>query len=171
MLRFNLERLQKVVPYPLTFDGEGTFSFVTKAGRHYDIGFIEDYSLEHDDCYQFFITTPERGGYAPDDDIRGTIVALIEEFFRLNDAAILYICDISDGHQAARNRLFRSWYERYSDKLLFECKTAEFEVDNIKYFATILVKKQGVISSEFSKIFDDFVFDVRVKFGMTVNVQ
>lgn len=171
MLRFNLQCLQEKVPYSLTYEGEGTFSFVTKAGRHYNIGFIEDYSLEHDDCYQFFISTPEKGVYAPDGDIRGTIVALVEEFFRLNDAAVLYVCDTSDGHQAARSRLFRSWYERYSDKLLFECKTAEFEVDGTGYFVTILLKKQGTVSAEIKQLFDDFILDVRMKFGMTINVR
>lgn len=171
MLSFNLESLKKKVPYPLTFEGEGTFSFETEAGRHYSIGFIEDYTFERDDCYQFFMVTPNAGAYSSDDAIRETVVALIEEFFRLNDAAILYICDTSDGRQAARSRLFRSWYERYEDRLMFQCKTAEFEVDGIWYFATILLKKQGIVSAEITQLFDNFISDVRVKFDMTVNVR
>lgn len=171
MLRFNIARLQSQAPYNLVFEGDGTFTFVTAAGRHYHVGFIEDFTLGRDDCYQFFIATSDKGVYVPDEKIRDTVMILIEEFFRLNDAAILYICDTSDGRQAIRNRLFRNWYNRHSDNLQYICKTAEFQVEGVCYYATILLKKGTVSSIEFLRLFEEYIVDVRMKFGMTINVE
>ena len=47
--------------------------------------------------------------------VRETVLAIIEEFFIKNQAALLYICETGDGMQKTRNRLFRSWFGIYGE--------------------------------------------------------
>lgn len=163
MKQLNLDRISFLAPYQVALAGESAFCFTTDAGRHYEVGFIEDYTLEKENCYQFFISTPDEGQYPPDEKIRDTILAVLNEFFRLNAAAVLYICDTSDGRQAVRSRLFKSWYEQYAEKLQFICETVVFNFESITYYASILIKKDSNATEGFLSAFHEFVSDVITK--------
>lgn len=54
--------------------------------------------------YQFFIENANDTKNTLSDQVYHTIVAIIEEFFSRNDSAILYICDVRDDKQSARDR-------------------------------------------------------------------
>lgn len=163
MKQFNLNRIQSLSPYKVSASGESTLCFVTDAGRHYEIGFIEDYTLGQENCYQFFISTQDEGQFTPDEKIRDTVLVVLNEFFRLNEAAVLYVCDTSDGRQAVRSRLFKLWYEQYADKLQFICETVVFDFESITYYATILIKKGSACCEEILSAFHDFVSEVVLK--------
>lgn len=72
--------------------------------------------------------------------LRTTVLAIVEEFFSKNEAALLYICETGDGMQKMRNRLFHFWFGVYSesDEYLFLPQVVYDEEDNENYAALII---------------------------------
>lgn len=85
--------------------------FITDHALVYEAGFIEDYSLVEEDGYQFYLKEITGKSADADPKIMQTIWAVFEEFFAQNESVVLYICDITDGHQAARARIFANFME------------------------------------------------------------
>lgn len=77
-----------------------------------------------------------------DHKVRITILAIIEEFFNKNKAALLYICETGDGMQKMRSRLFQYWFSVYNEKeeYLFLPQVVYDEEDNENYAALIIRK-------------------------------
>lgn len=48
--------------------------------------------------------------------MRDTVMLIIENFFNMNEAALLYICESGDGKQHMRSRLFEYWFSSYQMK-------------------------------------------------------
>lgn len=51
---------------------------------------------------------------------------------------MLYICDTSDGREAARNRLFLSWFEREANER-FIIRTAKAKIEDEVIYTAIIV--------------------------------
>lgn len=71
-------------------DKEGTLSFVTDSSAEIFISFEKDDILQSGLVYQFGISNPKGTKSPRDSKVRNTILAIIEEFFEKNKAA-LYI--------------------------------------------------------------------------------
>ena len=84
-----------------------TFSFMTDNMAEIFISFEKDDILQSGIVYQFGISNPQGTKSPRDQKVRNTILAIIEEFFNKNKAALLYICETGDGMQKMRSRLFQ----------------------------------------------------------------
>lgn len=88
----------------------GTYSFMTDNMAEIFISFEKDDILQSGIVYQFGISNPKGTKSPRDHKVRETILAIIEEFFNKNKAALLYICETGDGMQRMRSRLFQYWF-------------------------------------------------------------
>ena len=121
-------------------DKEGTLSFVTDSSAEIFISFEKDDILQSGLVYQFGISNPKATKSPRDSKVRNTILAIIEEFFEKNKAALLYICETGDGLQQMRSRLFQYWFSIYKEKdeYLFLPQIIYDEEDNENYTALII---------------------------------
>lgn len=121
-------------------DKEGTLSFVTDNSAEIFISFEKDDILQSGLVYQFGISNPKWTKSPRDSKVRNTILAIIEEFFDKNKAALLYICETGDGLQQMRSRLFQYWFSIYKEKdeYLFLPQIIYDEEDNENYTALII---------------------------------
>ncbi|WP_444382025.1 DUF6169 family protein [Prevotella sp.] len=123
-------------------DDEGTYSFMTDNMTEFFISFEKDDILRSGIVYQFGISNPQGKKSPRDHKVRITILAIIEEFFNKNKAALLYICETGDGMQKMRSRLFQYWFSVYNEKeeYLFLPQVVYDEEDNENYAALIIRK-------------------------------
>ena len=143
-MRINLsaQSINSTAPYAVRSDNGRFFTFYTRLGQLYEVGFVEDNMLSDDGMiYQFFITNRDGPPHTLDINIHKTIVAILEEFFRMTNMSIVYICDTHDGRQAARQRLFKMWFNSYPRKNLYRLVSRELIVDNIPYYVNLLARK------------------------------
>ena len=123
-------------------DDEGTYSFTTDNMAEFFISFEKDDILRSGIVYQFVISNPQGKKSPRDHKVRITILAIIEEFFNKNKAALLYICETGDGMQKMRSRLFQYWFSVYNEKeeYLFLPQVVYDEEENENYAALIIRK-------------------------------
>ena len=123
-------------------DDEGTYSFMTDNMTEFFISFEKDDILRSGIVYQFGISNPQGKKSPRDHKVRITILAIIEEFFNKNKAALLYICETGDGMQKMRSRLSQYWFSVYIEKeeYLFLPQVVYDEEDNENYAALIIRK-------------------------------
>lgn len=123
-------------------DNEGTYSFTTDNMAEFFISFEKDDILRSGIVYQFGISNPQGKKSPRDHKVRITILAIIEEFFNKNKAALLYICETGDGMQKMRSRLFQYWFSVYNEKeeYLFLSQVVYDEEGNENYAALIIRK-------------------------------
>jgi hypothetical protein len=153
VIRFSLSKIQNNAPYEIELTGS-SFRFVTENNIHYSISFSkEDIVLGGTETYQFIIqkVDTERSGH--DSKVQQTILSIIYEFFRLNENVLLYICDTSDGREAARNRLFISWFEKDATPGRFTIKTAKANIEGEVLYTAIIVENSH---PNIKKILQDF---------------
>lgn len=138
MIKFSIAKIQETAPYEIVLVG-GSFNFVTDFGIHYSISFSkEDIVLGNTSTYQFIIQKIDTEHSPHDDKVEKTILSIINEFFRANKEVLLYICDTSDGREAARNRLFLSWFEREANGR-FIIRTAKAKIEDEVIYTAIIV--------------------------------
>ena len=120
----------------------GTYSFMTDNMAEIFISFEKDDILQSGIVYQFGISNPKGTKSPRDHKVRETILAIIEEFFNKNKAALLYICETGDGMQRMRSRLFHYWFSIYNEKAdyLFLHQIVYDDEDNENYAALIIRK-------------------------------
>lgn len=123
-------------------DDEGTYSFTTDNMTEFFISFEKDDILRSGIVYQFGISNPQGKKSPRDHKVRITILAIIEEFFNKNKAALLYICETGDGMQKMRSRLFQYRFSVYNEKeeYLFLPQVVYDEEENENYAALIIRK-------------------------------
>lgn len=123
-------------------DDEGTYSFMTDNMTEFFISFEKDDILRSGIVYQFGISNPQGKKSPRDHKVRITILAIIEEFFNKNKAALLYICETGDRMQKMRSRLFQYWFSVYNEKeeYLFLPQVVYDEEENENYAALIIRK-------------------------------
>ena len=71
--------------------------FVTHCGVQISIAFENDFLIQTDVSYQLIIGNSNQKKSPRDHKLQLTILTIIEEFFRKNQAAMLYICETGDG--------------------------------------------------------------------------
>ena len=114
-----IERVNALSPYKVYINNNGSLGFETQYGSVYEVGFVEDYTFMDENAFQFFILESQGKHSVKDPLVRETIWVILETFFLENNPVILYICDMSDGKQAIRNRLFSMWYYEYEQRESF----------------------------------------------------
>lgn len=137
--------------------------FVTNAGVLYEVGFTIDYSLGIDGVYQFYIQNVNQVIAPRDEKVRKTVIAVIEDFFNTNEYAMLYVCDVSDGRQGARSRLFRQWFETYGQREGYHLMSAESSYEGETYYASLLIRRTNPMYQQFADSFAAFEESVQQK--------
>ena len=89
----SLDRINKFAPYKVVKTPNDDFWFSTIYGVNYSVAFNEEFELGGCMAYQFGIFNKDNRHTPYDANIQTTIVAIINEFFRVNHDVLLYICD------------------------------------------------------------------------------
>lgn len=162
-VEFDIDFINSRSPYKVRRTGGLSCRFDADNGLTYEVGFTEDYNLRDEGVFQFFITEINKSTSYKDDKVRQTIWIVIEEFFRCNQSVMIYICDINDGRQGVRNRLFAYWFEEYEHKEDYSFVPESLTVDGISYFASIIVKKTHPEHNTIIKEFEEFAAQLKDK--------
>lgn len=130
-----IERVNALSPYKVYINNNGSLGFETQYGSVYEVGFVEDYTFMDENAFQFFILESQGKHSVKDPLVRETIWVILETFFLENNPVILYICDMSDGKQAIRNRLFSMWYYEYEQRESFTFLSTKVEVESTDFLS------------------------------------
>ena len=131
-------------PYDFRKAEDAVYYFETENGLKYKAYFIEFPSTFYK-LYSFSFDKEE--GDAPyDQRVEDTIVAILADFFDTENYVLGYTCDVTDGHEMARKRLFNRWFAQANDGSL---RKIDFQTDNI--FVSLIVNR------------DDFAIDAAVQ--------
>lgn len=145
-IKLSLSSINQTAPYRVDSINGYSFSFRTRYGYLYEVGFTEDYMLSDDGCvFQFFIVCLDSEHPARDRQVKETVIAILEEFFKNDLVSLVYICDTHDGRQAVRERLFESWYHQYPLADLYEFISKTLTVENTHYYLSFLCRKDNLL--------------------------
>ena len=135
-----------------------TFSFMTDNMAEIFISFEKDDILQSGIVYQFGISNPQGTKSPRDQKVRNTILAIIEEFFNKNKAALLYICETGDDMQKMRSRFFQYWCSIYNEReeYLFPPQIVYDEEENENY-AALIIRKDNPCFVELVSEFTDTI--------------
>ena len=133
MKRRNVE-LRSLHPYDFQKAGDATYYFETDNGLRYRAYFIE-FSATFYKMYSFSFEK-ERGDGAYDSRVKDTRISVLADFFDADNYILGYTCDVTDGREMARKRLFDRWFEQENDGTL---RKIDFQADNI--FVSLIVNK------------------------------
>lgn len=122
-------------------ESAGFYEFVSDFGVRYSIGFMLDDSIIAENAYQFVISNINHQPSPNDDKIKLVVLIMIDEFFRIDDNVLLYICETGDGKQAMRNRLFQYWFSQYERKEEYTFLSSSVkDMDGIVNYASLIIK-------------------------------
>lgn len=102
-----LNMINDEAPYKVFWHEKSrTYRFKTDYDVVLAIAFDEDDMIECADSYVFSVINVNNMPSPRDMKMRETVMLVIENFFKANQAALLYICESGDGKQQMRGRLF-----------------------------------------------------------------
>lgn len=163
MNTLSITSINNRAPLQVSITENGAFEFYAENSR-YIVGFVEDQTIMESGVYQFFIENANDIKNTLSNKVYQTIVAIIEEFFSENDSAILYICDIKDGKQSARDRLFAMWFNSYEGKFNYTLSRVSLRIEDTDYYASLLISNSNPSYVEVLTAFNDFVREFPGKF-------
>lgn len=89
---------------------------------------------------------------------------IIKNFFNMNEAALLYICESGDGKQYMRSRLFEYWFSSYQMKDKFILMPVSIEdMEGIENLAALIIRKDNPNIIDIVAEFSNTVAMFRVK--------
>ena len=121
-------------PYDFRKAEDAVYYFGTENGLKYKAYFIEFPSTFYN-LYSFSFDK-EEGDSPHDQRVEDTIVAILADFFDSENYVLGYTCDVTDGREMARKRLFNRWFEQANDGSL---RKIDFQTDNI--FVSLIVNR------------------------------
>lgn len=138
--RLSIEKINGKSPYHVEEVLGRILHFTSDSGVELAINFIDDDLLTTAESYQLVISNVKNMQSPQDKKVRETILAIIEEFFDKNEAALLYICETGDGKQRTRSRLFNYWFDayEYNSKFSFHTTCINDEEGTPNFAALIL---------------------------------
>ncbi len=157
----------KPQPYEFEFVGtqENSYIFETDNQVFYELAFklfdyfFTDTRYSHK-AYEFRIdvlwTSLEKLP-AQDPRIKPTVAAIIHDFFtQTTKPIVLYVCESSDGKQAARSRLFMVWFIEYQTPDIFKFDVVLRDKKGEDIPISMLIQSNnphlGSITEEFRKV-------------------
>lgn len=151
----SVDEINAHAPYHVDIDAKsGALGFVTDSGVDIVVDFMEDDLILSDVSYQLVISNANNRKSPRDKKLKYTILAIVEEFFKKNQAAILYICETGDGKQEMRGRLFSYWFNAYEYNTQFSMMTTCVrDEDGILNFAALLLRTDN---PKFVEIINEF---------------
>ena len=146
----SVDRINTVAPYKVEMDSvTGSYDFVTDSGVHITIYFDEDLMITSGLSYQLIIGNANNKKSPRDNKLQKTILSIVEEFFTMNQAAMLYICETGDGKQGMRSRLFTYWFKAYEYNSDYSFHTTSVkDEDGITNFAALIIRNDNPLIVE-----------------------
>jgi len=95
----------------------------------------------------------EEGNAPYDKRVKDTIVTVLADFFDSENYILGYTCDVTDGREMARKRLFDRWFEQANNGSL---RKIDFQMDNI-YVSLIVNRNYFAIDAAVQDINQLFV--------------
>ncbi len=163
MNELSLQSINTVSPYEVAMVASpNTYRFVTDYGVDIAVSFDLDDLLEQSEAYMFNINNANRQKSPRDTKVRDTIIAIIDNFFEVNEVALLYICETGDRRQAMRNRLFESWFACANEKDQYMIMVANVhDLEGVDNYAAMILRKDNPnfvdYVSEFNKTVNMFM--------------
>lgn len=156
MEELSIKRINESAPYIVCKGSGNMYRFYSDEGVHYAVDFLPDEMITKGDSYQLVIANLNNKKSPRDAKVRDSILAIIDEFFRINQSTLLYLCETGDGKQSMRSRLFEYWFNTYKRKTQFTLLTTSIVDDEgIVNFATLIIRNDNPnfldILSEFSE--------------------
>lgn len=156
MNALDLEALNSSAPYEVYWhEASHTYRFISDYDVVLAIGFDEDDIIETAESYVFSIINVNNVPSPRDMKMRDTVLLIVENFFKMNQAALLYICESEDGKQQMRGRLFEFWFSTYRLKDTFLLMPVSVvDMEGVENFAALIIRKDNPkfvdVVSEFS---------------------
>ena len=157
MNTLNLIRLNLQSSYEVWTESNDTYFFETDYGVKYMIFFGDDAPIWKSGAYTFDIQNTNQKTSPNDPKVKGTIISIVEDFFRNNEDILLYICETGDNKQAMRNRLFVRWFNEYSFQKNFILRTASIKDGDQENFAAIIVQRSHPDLESIIATFDETI--------------
>lgn len=154
MNELDIDRINSIAPYKVFRTKRyGYYGFVTKTGVAISVGFDND-DLLSTESYQFAIVNTNNKPSPRDKALRDTIFAILNEFFRVNNATMLYICEDGDGRQAIRSRLFSHWFSTFADKGIYTIlQSSIVDREGVNNFFAIITRNDN---PNFEQVMEEF---------------
>lgn len=155
MNTLSLDRINKLAVYSVeACEKENFFQFFTDNETHYSVGFMEDDILLSRESFQLIIANINNHKSPRDRKVRDTIIAIIDEFFHVNNSTLLYICETGDNKQRMRSRLFEYWFSTYNRKSLFTTLFSSImDNEEVINFASIILRNDNPFFAEIITVF------------------
>ena len=159
MINLSAEIINLRAPYKVEQEDDSIFTFETKQGIVYNVGFVPDTSFIDKGLYQLFIINTSSRTSRVDRDVFETVRVIIEEFFAQKEPVMLYICDTADKRQASRDRLFRIWFNTYIQNEAYTMYSEQMTLDNVRYFSSIILRKDHPLHNKVICSFHDYIVE------------
>lgn len=156
-MRLSVDSINEQSPYWVIQLDDMLFRFVTKNGIRYRVGFYPDTFFLTEGAYHFFIEKVQNESVPFDPDVFNVVSLIIEEFFRCQSNVMLYICDSTDNREEARSKLYRNWFESYSNKDKYTLADAAIPFEGMSVYAGMLIRKDHPAYELVVDAFDSFV--------------
>ena len=144
-------------------ENENGYQFTTMAGVNYFLTFFSYPTVSDFLSTNVYMFNIDRASfpYAPNsgqDDIkvRNTILYVLELFFQEHEDALITICDVVDGKQFARKRLFDSWFQKFNNNRLIKLES-ECQIDDVPTFVSLLFSARHYDQEGLRKSFQELV--------------
>ena len=160
-----LDVINASAPYKVYWhEASHTYRFKSDYEVVFAIGFDDDDIIETAESYVFSIINVNNMSSPRDMKVRDTVMLIIENFFNMNQAALLYICESGDGKQQMCSRLFEFWFSTYllKDKFLLMPVSIE-DMDGMENFAALIIRKDNPRFIDIVSEFSNTVAMLRVK--------
>lgn len=140
-------------PYRLQRIDELTYEFITEKSIKYSCSFLSyaDYFVNYPDVAPYFFSfnldLKNKNAKLPrgtDKRIAHTVITIVGDFLASRKNAVVYICDNSDGKEAARSRKFLSWFDYYEHPSSDIIQVSNnFKAGDMLIYSCLLVHKQN----------------------------
>ncbi|MCC8068671.1 MAG: DUF6169 family protein [Ruminococcus sp.] len=160
MVTLDLNAINAIAPYKVTAATQpDTYLFRTDFGVAYKILFVRDDLLQSEKAYHLYVIKLNNLPSPSDIKVKHTILAVLKNYFLLNNSTLLYICDTGDNKQASRNRLFKQWFNTFSDKENYICIDSKIKDENgIDNYAAMISRLDN---PNLENTIQEFVFTVK----------
>ena len=145
MRKLDLALINKHAPYVVKATSQlGAYCFIADSGAEFSVGFMPDDLIQTDESYELVIGNLNGRKSPRDKKVKQTVAAIVEEFFNVNEATLLFICSTNDGKQMMRGRLFQYWFDSYANNNRFTMITStltdEYGIDNV---AAVIIRNDN----------------------------
>lgn len=168
MEELDLTKINSCSPYVVERDSEtGLLKFVSEFGISFSVTFENDDLLQNGESYQFVLINEEGTKSPRDSMVRETVMCIVDEFFRKNQAALLYICEAGDGMQKMRSRLFSFCFSIYAEKedFLFLPQIV-YDVEDNENYAALIIRRDN---PQFNDLVSEFTNTITLLNGKPDN--